>query len=110
MQFFSHLANHSSSKRPQDSFMHRILNDPYLDWIYLIVIATILAIVSAGIGFVMYFDMKGNLSSSVITTSITKVSTFDSSALSRVLNNFNNRAVEKERILNTGSVIGDPSL
>lgn len=110
MQFFSHLANHSSSKRPQDSFMHRILNDPYLDWAYMIVIATILTIISAGVGFGMYFDMKSHLSSSVSIATTTKVSTFDSSTLSRVLNNFNGRALERERILNTGSVIGDPSL
>lgn len=110
MQFFSHSDIHASSKRPQDSFLHRILNDPYLDWSYMIIITTILSGVYIGAGFITYFNTQNSLSAATNVTNSNSAQVFDSTALSRTLKDFDKRAAERASILKGYSAVGDPSL
>ncbi len=110
MKFFSHTDVHSRSKRPQDSFLHRILNDPYLDWFYLIIIAAIMVGVVAGVGFVVYFNVQDRLSESTTVIVPKSSSLFDSAAMTRTLKDFENRAAERTKVLNGHGTIVDPSL
>lgn len=110
MQFFPRSDIHATSKRPQDSFMHRILNDPYLDWFYMVVITIILTGLYVGIGFMTYFSMQNSLSATTKAETISRTAVFDSEALSRTLKDFEKRALERASIMKGYNVVGDPSL
>lgn len=109
MKFFSTPNTHKVSKRPQDSLMHRISNDPYLDWIIFIVTSTILAGILIGVGIMVYLDTQDRLSASVKSDNKKEV-LFETKALDQTLNDFHLRALERATLLKGYSGVADPSL
>ena len=110
MQFFPHSATkHPSNKRPQDSFKHRILNDPFLDWIYMIIIVLVLAGVYIGVGYTTYLDMQAKIDAAPTTNVTNPLRIFDQAALSRTLRFFDQRAQKRAESSRGYVGVGDPS-
>jgi hypothetical protein len=101
---------HSSRNRQQDSFGHRIANDPYLDWMMLVIIAVILAGVLIGVGFISYNDTQIRLSSPTTGGTGVHQSLFDTEAMNRTLKTFSARADEQATLIKGYSGVADPSL
>ena len=107
---FSHFKKETKKKRPQDSFVHRVMNDPYLDWFYIFIFSIILAIVYIINGFFTYSRVQNSLSapSKEVVGNISGI--FSSEALSDTLKNFENRSIERTRVRNGYNGVFDPSL
>ena len=97
-------------KRPQDSFGHRILNDPYLDWLFMLIITLIAASACVTVGFMRYSMVQERLDEISVIVPKTPEQIFDSSTLQQVLNDFGHRATERDRIKKGYSDVSDPSL
>ncbi len=102
--------NHKSSRRAQDSLMHRVSNDPFLDWLILIIIASILSVLAIGSGFLVYNDTQTRLDTPAAADPSTRQVLFDADALSRTLRDFNIRAEEQRSLMKGYTGVADPSL
>jgi hypothetical protein len=72
----------------------RLANDPYVDWILIVVIWFILFIVVSGVGYWTFERISIQLSSATTAKSQITTAVFDEQRLNNVLNEFNNRRKE----------------
>ena len=98
------------SHRPQDSLVHRISNDPNLDWLILVVMSIIAAGLFIGIGLMTYNDTRARLSASADSNTSNNKVLFDVEVLSKTIKSFALRAEEYERLMKGYSGVADPSL
>ncbi len=101
---------HISRNRQQDSFAHRVANDPYLDWLLLVIIAVVLSGIVIGIGFISFNTTRARLDAPVVAGSSAYRSLFDTEAMNRTLKTFNTRADEHSALLKGYGGVADPSL
>ncbi len=106
----THSKNHISTKRPQDSFVHRILNDPYLDWFFMVISTVILSAAYIVLGFTTYQNMQQRLEAQESQNIQNPSSVFSSETLSRTLKSFDARAGERNRVTSGYNGVADPSL
>ena len=100
----------SSSRRPQDSLLHRISNDPYLDWRIMVVTSTICAGIIIGLGFLSYGDTEDRLLAPVVSDTGARPVLFDAESMSKILKTFDDRATEQSALMKRYSGVADPSL
>lgn len=109
MSLFTH-TNYSSRRRPQDSFMHRIANDPFLDWFIMVICAVVISGIVIGAGFIAYHDAEARLSAPVISNAMSPQRLLDREAMSRILQTFKARTDEHAALIKAYSGVADPSL
>ena len=105
-----HHARNPQPRRPQDSFAHRLWNDPYHDWMLMVVISAILFGISIGVGFITYFSVKGSLAVPAVVVPTNPASLFNVNVLSTTLQNFEARTAEREAAKKGYSGVADPSI
>lgn len=101
---------HPSSRRPQDSLLHRISNDPYLDWRIMVVVAVVCAGIVIGLGLVSYERVAARLSAPAASDTATRPLLFDVNSMSKILDTFAARAGEQSVLMKGYSGVADPSL
>jgi NAD(P)H-hydrate repair Nnr-like enzyme with NAD(P)H-hydrate dehydratase domain len=109
MKLFSK-PTHSASRRPQDSFVHRVANDPYLDWLILVIVAVVIAGIVIGTGFISYQSTQDKLSAPLSTDSGARPVLFDADAMAKTLKTFQARAEEQSTLIKGYAGVADPSL
>ena len=109
MSFFHHHPR-KKSRKTHDSIWHRLTNDPYLDWLTLVVISAILSGIGIGAGFIMYTHTRDRLSAPQTSDQGAHAATFNVETLSKVLKEFDQRAVERGNIIKGYVGVSDPSL
>ncbi len=107
-----HIFNHRkiSSRQRQDSFFRRIGDDPYVDWLIMLVVVVVLVGVSAFFGYRTYVGVQSRLSEPTVHDASGNPSAFDVGALSGALKEFNDRTAGRAGILQGSGMPGDPSL
>lgn len=109
MKLFSK-KTHSSSRRPQDSFVHRVANDPYLDWFILVIVAVVFSGIVIGVGLISYRTSQDTLSGPAVSDAGVRKVLFDAEAMSKTLKTFNLRAEEQTALTKGYAGVADPSL
>ena len=109
MSLFS-TSHRPSSRHPQDPFMHRIANDPYLDWLILIIIAVILSGIVIGTGLIRYQEVQDRISAPVVLSALSPNRLLDGESMSRIIKAFSARATEHAALLKGYTGVADPSL
>lgn len=109
MKLFNKTNNHIS-RRPQDSFVHRVANDPYLDWFILVMITVVFSGVVIGVGFISYNWVQDELSAPSKSSDSGRQILFDDGAMSKILDNFEDRATEQVNLRKGYTGVADPSL
>ncbi len=104
-----HSHQHVSSRDHRDPFLKRITNDPYLDWLIIIIIALVVAGVFIVMGYFVYNDTQDSFQSGANQTNASN-KVFNSDSLSKVIKEIDGRAVERANIMQGEAKIADPSL
>jgi hypothetical protein len=86
------------------------MNDPYLDWLYMVIFTFILSVAYIGIGAFTFMHVRDSLSASPVEESRGISTIFNSEKLSQTLKTFENRARERARVVSGYSGVSDPSL
>ena len=107
---FSHSKKKISTKRPHESFAHRVTTDPYLDWFYMIIFTVILSLVYICVGTFTYLHVKDSLNKPLVEESVGKKSVFNQDLLLRVLKDVEIRTGKRAGAVSGYSGISDPSL
>lgn len=90
--------------------MHRVANDPYLDWSLLVLISVVFSGIVIGIGIISYGWTQDRLEAPSTMDNSAKQALFDVEAMSRVLDNFDDRSVERANLRKGYTGVADPSL
>lgn len=108
-----HLSFHHHKKvltnKDRDSLRHKFLNNPYLDWVIIILISTMLSLICIGIGFKNYFNVQKRLNEPLPDIKSSPI-IFNSEELTKVLKQYDNQALEKTNFLKGYRGVSDPSL
>ncbi|MEK7609866.1 MAG: hypothetical protein AAB470_01965 [Patescibacteria group bacterium] len=105
-----HSRRHTSSRDHRDPFIRRVLTDPYLGWLLLIVISSIVSGVFVVLGYIAYSKISDRLSRPESSSEFKSNTIFNSNSLSKILKEFNNRGTERTNIIQGSARMSDPSL
>ncbi len=102
--------HHNLLHQPHDSIRHRIANDPYLDWLIMVVVASVMSLVCIGVGLISYQSVRRQLGAPVDASAQQPRALFDRQSLDRALREFGARADEQSSLLKGYAGVADPSL
>lgn len=108
MNIFNHRA--ISSRQRQDPLSRRIWNDPYLDWSIMLVCTTILMLVMAFLGYLVYSNTQSALDAPLNPATGAGQASLDAEALQKVLVDFEERSAGRAEIIRGAGVPADPSI
>ena len=83
--------------------------DPFVDWVLIIAVSVVLALLLVYIGVVIYFDTDRDVNKSIEKLPVNISDIADVKSLNVVIDNFENRQAERARLSKGYGDIGDPS-
>lgn len=78
--------------------LNRLSSDPYVDWVFIVTIWTVLFITFSGVGYWTFSEVSTRINSAPTNQSTTTIGIFDEQRLDRVLREFDNRRQEWIRL------------
>lgn len=89
---------------------HQLATDPFLDWVIILAISTVLALTLVGLGIKVYFDTEKTLGTPAVSSDKKNPMPLDEALLKSVLTSFGTKAAEYNAIRRNSNTIADPSL
>ncbi|HEX7724522.1 MAG TPA: hypothetical protein VF438_02170 [Candidatus Paceibacterota bacterium] len=109
---FSLTKNASSSSRPtlSGSIGHQIATDPFLDWLLILAIAFMAALILVGTDISVYLDSRARLEAPVTVSARTQTLPLDEAAMMKIIQSLEGRAESRSRVLHGFVAPRDPTL
>lgn len=106
------LTKKPTSSRPALSggLGHQIATDPFLDWIILLAVALVVALILVGTGVSVYLDSRARLEGPITLTPRAQTLPLDEAVMTKVTQSFAGRAESREKALNSFVAPRDPAL
>ncbi len=109
VSLFSHHSVHKRSRHPQDTFVSRIFNDPYVDWLIMFIVAVLISCILIVLGYWTYTRAKTRLDAPPNPV-LQGHGIFNAEILNKTLKEFDGRATERAAIVQGSVRMSDPSL
>ncbi|MCX6716202.1 MAG: hypothetical protein NT077_04300 [Candidatus Taylorbacteria bacterium] len=101
---------HMTRPVPKGRLAHQLSNDPFLDWVIILIIFLILIVTLVGVGISVYLGMRRELMSTETVQTRKSALPISETALDKVLDEFSRNSGERAVILRSYNAPRDPSL
>ncbi len=95
---------------PKERILHQIQRSPFIDWLIILAVGTVIAVILVGVGVSVYLDTGTRLSAPPSNAPRSAALPLNNAVLQKVLTKFDGREAERADIIRSYSAPSDPSL